>query len=409
MTRADLIPAKGTFVGRVAAAPNKLGVYTDADAVDRWLSEHTAGTRREYARHSARLVAWLSSVQTTLNDCTYEHLRQYFDQLDDLALLTEHIARFVPLEWQSEFKALFAVGNNAPPKRAARSRKIIVALFRWLQLAGYLSTIAIPKVKAGEVDGDGDRTELQREQLAHRVLADHQWAIVDAAVEQLNWQRELQSRCRAIAVWLRESGARRQELAAARLDAMQRHAGEAGEPPVWLWRIRGKGKKVRYVAVTPAMIDAFKRYRLAQGIPFVEADPFLIPRVSDIDRERGIEPDTFLFYGVYRAATATDASALAVAQHRPRIAAHSISTTTVYNDIKMVASAAALLCSSDADRARVAALSPHWFRHRRALQLSKRLTLVQVAQYLGHASIETTKAYSFDDEVDLARVVLAAL
>jgi site-specific recombinase XerD len=95
-------------------------------------------------------------------------------------------------------------------------------------------------------------------------------------------------------------------------------------------------------------------------------------------------------------------------QYRSRIVARSISATSVYNDIKALATAAALMGATDADRARVAALSPHWFRHRRASQLSKRLTPVHVAQYLGHTSIENTKAYSFYDDVDLARVVLAA-
>lgn len=64
------------------------------------------------------------------------------------------------------------------------------------------------------------------------------------------------------------------------------------------------------------------------------------------------------------------------------------------------------VCPTDVDRIRVGALSHHWFRHRRAMELTKRLTITQVAQYLDHASIETTKAYVFDDELDLARTVL---
>ena len=393
-------------------ARNKLGATSDSHAVELWLNEHTVGTRREYARHSRRLLAWLDSVQLSLNTCTYEHLRKYFDQLDNPILLQEHIQRFIALEHQADFSRLFSVGGIdaiATPYRAARSRKIIVALFRWLQLSGYVSTIAIPKVKAidksgEEIDEPTDRTEKQREQLAMRVLADHQWAIVDSAIQQLDWQRESQSRCRAIAIWLRESGVRRQELATARLGAMQRHADATDAPPVWLWRIVGKGKKVRYVAVTPLMIDAFKRYRLAQGIAFFEDDPFLVPRVLGDGEKR--RPDTFLFYGVYGASTAEDAFSLVVRQHRRRSGARSISSTTIYNDIKSLAAAAAAMCNTETDRARVGQLTPHWFRHRRALELTKRLSLVQVAQYLGHASIETTRAYSFEEEVDLARAIL---
>ena len=394
------------------AARNKLGATNDAHAVELWLSERTLGTRREYARHSRRLLAWLDSVQLSLNTCTYEHLRKYFDQLDDPTLLQEHIRRFVTLERQADFSRLFSVGGDeatATPHRAARSRKIIVALFRWLQLSGYVSTIAIPKVKAidnsgEEIDDPSDRTEKQREQLAMRVLADHQWAIVDSAIQQLDWQRESQSRCRAIAIWLSESGVRRQELATARLGAMQRHVDATDATPVWLWRIVGKGKKVRYVVVTPAMIDSFKRYRLAQGIPFFEDDPFLVP--GALGGDKNYQPYTFLFYGVYGASTEDDAASLVVKQHRRRSGARSISSTTIYNDVKSLAAAAATMCQTETDRARVSQLSPHWFRHRRALELTKRLSLVQVAQYLGHASIETTRAYSFEEEVDLARAIL---
>lgn len=396
-----------------SAAHNKLGAINDAHAVVMWLSERAVGTRREYERHSRRLLAWLESVHLSLNTCTYEHLRKYFDQLDDLTLLQEHISRFIAREKQAHFSRLFGIkggGVIETPHRAARSREVIVALFRWLQTSGYVSKIAIPKVQAidnssGDAADPTERTEKRREQLAMRVLADHQWAIVDLAINTLDWENELQSRCRAVAMWLRESGARRQELATARLSAMQRHSDATDKPPIWLWRIVGKGKKVRYVAVTPLMIDSFKRYRLAQGIPFFEDDPFLVPLApGDIATH---QPDTFLFYGLYGASTDEDASTLVVQQHRRRSGARSISSTTIYNDIKSLAIAAAAMCKTETDRARVTLLTPHWFRHRRALELTKkRVSLVQVAQYLGHARVETTKAYSFEEEVDLARMIL---
>lgn len=408
MTRHDLIPrASATPTTVNAAAHNKLGVTTDAEAIQRWLSEYRTGTRREYARHAHRLLAWLESVQLGLDTCTFSDLGAYFDQLDDPALLKAHIDRFVPLETQAAFSELFAVTSATTPKRAARSRKILVAMYRWLQISGYVTTIAIPKVHAPD-DGDANRIEITRKQLGSRVLADHQWAIVDDTIEKLDWLDEKQSRCRAIAVWLRESGARKHELAAGRLDAMQRHSGTDGRPPVWLWEILGKGKKTRRIPVTPAMIDAYKRYRLSRGIAFFDHDPFLVPNVSEADLKRGVEPDTNLFYGVYGAKTKDEASALAVKQHRPRGGVRSVSTTTVYNDIRALAVAASRRCNAQADRDRVAKLTPHWFRHRRALELSRRLNLLQVAQYLGHSSIDTTKAYSLSDEVALARAVLAA-
>lgn len=323
---------------------------------------------------------------------------------------------------KAHFKQLFAIedkdehgegkgdASSARPDQATRSRRIIVALYRWLQSAGHVAAIAIPKIQPRETktvtDRDTDRgtgghagfghTEQQREQLIKRVLADHQWDIVNAAIERLDWFEPLQSRCRAISGWLRESGARREELASARLGAMQRHtvavtvavAAESttatdrskSSATVWLWRIRGKRNKVRYVVVTPSMLDSFEAYRLSQGIPFFDDDPFLVPRGAQ-------SPDKYLFYAIHGKATEDDAARLTVHQQKRRSGARSVSATTIYNDVKTLAAAAAKLCSTDVDHIRVAALSPRWFRHRRALELTKWLTITQVAQYLGHASI----------------------
>ncbi len=393
----------------VLSAPNKLGAKTDAHAVEMWLSEHAPGTRREYERHAKRLLAWLSSIGESLGSCTYEHFRNYFDQLDDPVRLRTHIEQHVSAENRAAFARLFALSISEPAqqqvvKRAARSRTIIIALVRWLQIKGYLAAVAIPKQRGdATARPEANRTEVQRERLGKRVLSDAQWQIVDAAISRLDWQEELQSRCRAIAVWLRDTGARRHELAAARLDAMQRHRVNGRDDDVWLWRIRGKRKKVRYVVVTPQMLDAFKRYRLSRDIPYFENDPFLVPQSHD-----GEGTDTHLFHAAYREATAGDLEGSIARNHRRRSAARSISITTIYNDIKLLARAAASLCANASDRERVAALSPHWFRHRLALELSRRLTPMQVAQHLGHRSLDTTMAYSMDSEVDLALAVLGS-
>lgn len=378
---------------------NKLGATSDLHAVELWLNEHSAGTRRDYMRHSARFLAWLHSVQLKLDTCTYDHLSAYFAQLDDPALLREHIERFVPPEGRAAMYKGFALDvATVTPGRAARSRKILVALFRWLQLSGYVSHVAIPRLQPAlradnttiGTDERVGRVEMQREQLSKRVLSDEQWKHVDAAIDALNWLDPKHARCRAIAVWLRDSGVRREELASARLGSLLRQDIPVKDrkadhsPHFWMWQIRGKGNKVRRVGVSAEMIDAFKRYRLSMGVPFFEDDPFLLPR--------GV-PDAYLFYGHHNDAIGSPTA---------------MSPITVYNDVRMLAAIASLSCTTETDRARVASLSPHWFRHRCAQALTKRMNIVQVAQYLGHSSIETTKTYSLQDEVDLAWAVVKA-
>lgn len=94
---------------QVARSPalNRLGGSSDQHAVDLWLAEHTVGTRREYARHSARLLAWLGTVQDGLKDCTYDQLRVYFAQLNAPDLLLDHVECFVPLAQQGSLQTTF--------------------------------------------------------------------------------------------------------------------------------------------------------------------------------------------------------------------------------------------------------------------------------------------------------------
>ena len=189
---------------------------------------------------------------------------------------------------------------------------------------------------------------------------------------------------------------------------------------LWLWNVRGKGNKLRSVPVTAAMLDAYRRYRIARGLPFFDHEPFVSPPSGHFAAR-----DDRLFFGTYDAPkpvsviatpeairdglnAAIDLATLKKNHKKLPVNLRGITHTQVYNDVRAVAKAAVAIATEDKDKDAIATLTPHFFRHRRALDLLKGgLRLTQLKQYLGHSSIETTTAYTNQEAIDLAIAVLA--
>lgn len=440
----SLVPSSVLVHGR---PQNKLGASDDTHAARMWLAEQTnPETRRQYELHAKRLIAWLESVQLTLDSCTFVDMSSYLNQLDNPTALTTHIERCVPLTEQAKYRRLFAsrselasnpktprklsgaslraLPKSKPLARAARARKILLSMIRWLQENGYIATFAMPRPQlpnateisdsaeaatnqasmARKASQDTDMIDLWRAQIRSRLLTEAQWAIIDHTIDRLDWTDATFARCRLVATWLRESGVRRAELAAARFEHMEWVLHEDSGTHFWLWKVIGKGDKIRYVPLTPAMMDSYKRFRLSMYLPYFEHDAFLAP-----------DPSAFIFSDLGTIKHKLNAKRKPKAQTIPgdkpalsqRDENRPPSGTMIYNDICRLADLASK-CNPPVVDERIAKLSPHWFRHRRAHDLLKKLHITKVAQYLGHASIETTKIYGFSEEVQLGHEVLNA-
>ncbi len=434
----SLVPA---MQGAQGPSRNKLGATSDTHAAEMWLAQQQKPeTRRQYTLHALRLIAWLQSVQLTLDSCTFADMSSYLKQLDDPQALSAHIEVNVPLPDQAKFRRLFASrtelsqipqGTAKPRKRspralpsakplarATRARKVLLSMIRWLQENGYIATFAMPRPQLPEVPPKTANSEtapkqtaetvltaevtatieVRREQIRSRLLSEGQWGIVDQTIAQLDWKDPTLARCRVVATWLRESGVRRSELAGAKFEHMEWVRHDDSGTHFWLWKVIGKGDKTRYVPLSPAMLDAYKRYRLSQYLPYFEHDAFLAE-----------DPSAFIFYDVRSSKRMTmDQPPTGVLKpRRTQTMNRPLSGTMIYNDICRLARLASQRNPPLVDE-RIAKLSPHWFRHRRAHDLLKKLHITKVAQYLGHASIETTKVYSFSEEVQLGHEVLNA-
>lgn len=440
-------PRATTNVTAQEVLKNKLGATSDTQAVEMWLAQQKKPeTRRQYELHARRLIAWLQTIDRTLDSCTFMDMSTYLNQLDDPAALSAHIERYVPLPDQENYRRLFAsrsellsnartsrksakhslraLPRSKPLARAARARKILLSMIRWLQESGYIGTFAMPRPQLPTATQKNDQSEpattrgastatvpddkvsfeLRREQIRSRLLSDAQWATVDQTIERLDWTDVTLARCRLVATWLRESGVRRAELAGARFEHMEWVQHLESGTRFWLWKVIGKGDKVRHVPLTSAMMDSYKRYRLAHGLPYFEHDAFL-----------AANPSSFIFFdrkAVERRLKANrrpnnqaepveDATQGVMYENSP------LPGTTIYRDVCRLAHLASTSNPPLVDE-RIAKLSPHWFRHRRANDLLKKLHITKVAQYLGHASIETTKVYSFSEEVQLGHEILSA-
>lgn len=427
---------------------NKLGATSDTHAVAMWLAQQKKPeTRRQYELHARRLLAWLQTIDRSLDSCTFMDMSTYLEQLDNSAALSAHIARYVPFPDQVKYRRLFAsksdlvssartsrkpkkpslrtLPSSKPLARAFRARKILVSMFRWLQESGYISTFAMPRPQlptttqkniqsepattqsrsTATVPDDTVTLDLRREQIRSRLLSDAQWATVDQAIEKLDWTVVSLARCRLVATWLRESGVRRAELAGARYEHMEWVQHPKSGTRFWLWKVIGKGDKVRHVPLTPAMMDSYKRYRLAHGLPYFEHDAFLAVNPTSfifVDRDAVNRSQSEKRRVNNKAEPVEDTTQGSTREHSP------LTGATIYRDVCRLAHLAATSNPPKIDE-RIAKLSPHWFRHRRAHDLLKKHHITKVAQYLGHASIETTKVYSFSEEVQLGHEILNGL
>jgi integrase len=259
-------------------------------------------------------------------------------------------------------------------------------MFKWLVESGYRAPIAVPRIDVGAV-GEAqlgvfaDRTEAARVSIARRKLDAGSWVLIDAAIDAIDWMDPAVVTARTMLVWLRWTGARRSEFERARGDDVSGTIERGGVSYVF-WRVVGKGDKVRRIPLNVPMIDAYRRYANTLGLDFA----------GDFGRLTG-RP----LFEMPRGGVATGAISLRAA-----------TGVDLYQAVQRVAEEAAKRSTDALQRERLRSVSPHWFRHRRAFELERRVSLSTAAQFLGHASVVTTQNYSSAEDVDLAEAVYGA-
>jgi site-specific recombinase XerD len=133
------------------------------------------------------------------------------------------------------------------------------------------------------------------------------------------------------------------------------------ENNAWLLRVIGKGAKERLITCNSVMVDELQRYRTGLGLTPLPTPGERRPLVQNLRR------------------------------HQP----HSVTPRAIGLIIEEIRSTATSACDDPHIRDRINRMSAHWMRHTNAThRLQAGASLVTTQDELGHASINTTRAYT---------------
>ena len=362
---------------RVPPGPGVLVALDDTDAIRRWLLSkltaeqlarperlHQVPTYRCYRREAERLLLWcLVARGKPLGGMDESDALAYAQFLNDPQPAAQWIDRQRHPRWSVHWRP-FAGALRGPSRRYALT--VLDALFQFLVDQRYL--FRNPWRAAL-------RTEpAPKARFRSRALTIEQCAAVRDALTALP-EGEHKARLRALLCLAYTAGLRRSEIARAVWGDLRQEVveGESG----WFLEVRGKGGKLRDVAIEDEVMQDLLGYLALRGLP-VE-DPAALP--ADTPLVSAL-PSTF-------------------AGTRPRAA---ISDSALGQILKDAFAAGAALCVDPQDQLQLERASAHWLRHtfaRHALEADAELADIQ--KVLGHSSINTTAVYLDTDLVKLRR------
>lgn len=355
-----------------SAGPSALLASTDREAAAAWLasfhaSPHTLANAR---KEIERLWLWAAEVRgQPLSGLAHEDLLAYQSFLADPQprerwVSRGHFARQHP-SWRP-----FAQRDPArPPLSPASQRQALIvldSLFRWLIEAGYLTSNPLQLSrrnwrKARTVATPGRATWSTT--VTGRWLTVDEWQAVGTAIEAMphGTARELDhyGRARWLFALLYLAELRIAEVAHTPMGQFRAQM-ERGRERWWLI-VHGKGGIARNVAVVPDLLEELTRYRESHGLPRWPAPGEAIPLVGRVGRPR--EPLT---------ASALHKIIKGIFQH----------AVTFHED------------ANPGIAHRLTQASAHWLRHSGASHmLAAGVSITDVRDQLGHASIATTNTY----------------
>lgn len=264
------------------------------------------------------------------------------------------------------------------------------AMFGGLHANGYLRINPMASIKARKA------RRIDKKRAVSDDLFDLVLQVMDETARNKQKDHQLLLRDRFIFICLREAGLRTSELIGASMGAFRALYDPSTATTYWVLTIEGetaKGGKERTVPVTPTLLDALVVYRRAFGLDPLpgksKADCGLIlsvrtaPGAPVLNGMRVNNAADRRFFGAWRD-VGTRQGLYAIVKGRVRQA------------VKLLVEAGDLEAAEHLGR-----VSAHWLRHSFALtSLMMGRDLRSVATSLGHASVNTTMAYTEQDALD---------
>lgn len=264
------------------------------------------------------------------------------------------------------------------------------AMFGGLHANGYLRINPMASIKARKP------RRIDKKRAVSDELFDLVLNVMDESPRNKQKDHQLLLRDRFIFICLREAGLRTSELIGASMGAFKALYDPSTGNTYWVLKIEGetaKGGKERTVPVTPALLDALVAYRRAFGLDPLpgkgKSECGLIlsvrtaPMASVLKGMRVKNAADRRFFGAWRD-VGTRQGLYAIVKGRVRQA------------VNLLKEAGDLDAAEHLDR-----VSAHWLRHTFAMtSLMMGRDLRSVATSLGHASVNTTMAYTEQDALD---------
>lgn len=353
------LPAFGRFRGEEKDC--QLSARTDIEAIQVWLKEsarRSKSTFESYRKEAERLCMWAASRNAAISGLTREDLADYDTFLRDpqpesLWVAKRRAPRADP-DWRPFLGPLSAASRES-------TFNVLRSLYSYLHGTGYLRTNPLRRNKLGK-----DEDLAAEVRIRHRHLPEPLWAYLQSFLDKMPRESYRESmhalRCKWVLNLLYETGARRNEIANGKMGDFFRDGGDR----YWL-KLTGKGNKRRDVPVPNSLLLLCFEYREANGLPPLPGGEEDVPLVLSIAGKRGVGDEMLL-----------------------KIVK------------KVCEDAADALESTDPQRAvQLRSATTHWVRHSKATHLMKTSDIQSVQEFLGHASIETTKLYQHIDNEEL--------
>ncbi|MDN0082359.1 tyrosine-type recombinase/integrase [Crenobacter sp. SG2305] len=350
-----VLPAVTTASGSLVAA------HDDASAVSTWLERSTQSenTLQSYKRESERFLIWLRYKNLRLAEVMLEDVLQF------KRLLSNPPAMWVGRKRPRNHPDWKPFTGPLSPVSIKYALSVIQILYRFLNDARYLSGNPFALLPKDDVP----------EAPLERYLEIETWERLITFIGELpretHLERQHAARCRWLFFLLYLTGARRQEVAFARMGDFLIRDGR------WWLRVTGKGNKTADIPVPDRLLEELKHYRLTLGLPELPVPGETTPLVGRIRK------------AVKAKANNGEAS---------------LSAQAIYLIVKAVFIQFSdhLKQAGEIHLAELATkMSTHWLRHTSAShQLQNGIPLLHVSQNLRHSNIETTRRYLHTEQAD---------
>ena len=361
----------------IAAGPLRgsnpvINARSDGEAVAMWIAEkgrNSKNTAEGYRREAERFLLWASEM---MNKSLSEVMRDEF-------LIYERFLAEVPGAWicsrgiKRRSHAWRPFSSQPSSKSISHSLRILYGLMQYLVKVGWLVTNPMPQPKCMV----GELWRPTRMALSETDVN----CILDSISNRLEVakgrEKALLVRDRWIIMFLSSMGARASETITSMGSISQEMIGSQ---VIWVWEVTGKGNKTATLPFPDEIFTELKLFRVKLGMtpnPTSGDNMALVPVI-----------------------TKQDGKDYVVNLKR------SLSRNGLYKRVKDVIIPRAIKYANekeiDIDCARLAKVSPHWFRHTALTFLGDKTNDMRMVQALGrHQDINTSAGYVKTDTLKL--------